>query len=68
MKRPRDINQHAKHTVDLATGLIEEPDAEPQGPQLRGVARANALSPQRRSEIARKAAAARWGKRTAAGG
>src|SRR5438128_1967746 len=32
----------------------------PQGPAARGVARAESLTPQRRSEIARKAAAQRW--------
>ena len=65
-KRPRDANQLAKHIVHLATGEAEE--AEPvsraegqrKGGQKGGKARADALSSERRSEIARKAAHARW--------
>ena len=66
-KRPRDLNQLAKSLVDDAT---DESDAnnEPTRDQVNGrrgglkggVARAEKLSPERRSEIARKAAQARW--------
>lgn len=67
-KRPRDTNQLAKMIVDISTGGIDE-----QMPELSvkaragklgglkgGKARADSLTPERRSEIAKKAAAARW--------
>ncbi len=69
-KRPRDPAQLAKLIVDIATGEVE--DREPT-PGERGVdpiavaigkkggtARAAKMPPERRSEIARKAAAKRW--------
>lgn len=73
-KRPRDPNQLAKLIVDIATG--EEPDPTPdpaegkdpaavsrgrKGGKKGGKARAEALTPEERSEIAKKAAEARWG-------
>jgi hypothetical protein len=71
-KRPRDTNQWAKRMVDIVTGDAD--DKEPT-PQERGVdpaasamgkkggpARAASLTPERRAEIARKAAAKRWAK------
>ncbi len=66
-KRPRDANQLAKHIVDLATGEANElvPDiaeGQQKGGLRGGRARAEALSPERRSEIASKAAKARWSK------
>jgi hypothetical protein len=72
-KRPRDTNQLAKLLVDIATG--EEPEAMPEeeSPKLTaavtrgrkgGKARAGALTPEERSEIARKAARARWGRQS----
>jgi len=68
-KRPRDLNQWAKHMVDLATG--EANDRESTATEVRaskggvkgGPARAAALTPEQRSEIARSAASARWKKR-----
>lgn len=63
-KRPRDANRLAKFIVDVATG--EEPEYEPdtsgqrKGGLKGGKARADKLSPEERSEIARKAAKARW--------
>ena len=69
-KRPRDPNQLAKSIIDIATG--EKPDRDPtpeeQGKdpaavamgKKGGKARADAMSPQRRAEIARMAAAKRW--------
>ena len=63
-KRPRDANQLAKFIVDLATG--EEPEFETdtsgqrKGGLKGGKARAEKLSPEHRSKIARKAAAKRW--------
>ena len=66
-KRPRDTNQLAKLIVDVATGERNDaPAAEPVNEFARagglkgGKARAENLSPDRRREIARKAAKARW--------
>lgn len=62
-KRPRDANQLAKFIVDVATG--DEPAYEPdtsgqrEGGVKGGKARADKLSPEERSEIAKKAAMAR---------
>lgn len=53
-----DVNENAKRIIDLATGQTEKP--KPEGRQLSGKARAAKLTPERRREIARKAAAARW--------
>lgn len=73
-KRPRDPNQLAKLVVDLATGEVDDVDNNQReqesvlttrarkGGEMGGVARAKALSPERRTEIAKAAAAARWGK------
>lgn len=73
-KRPRDANQLAKAIVDLATGEAEEkkPESEKdpaavalgrKGGLKGGKARAEKLTPEQRSEIARHAAKARWGKK-----
>lgn len=71
-KRPRDPNQLAKSIIDIATG--EKPDRDPtpeeQGKdpaavamgKKGGKARADSLTAEKRSEIARKAAERRWGK------
>jgi hypothetical protein len=73
-KRPRDPNQLAKSIIDIATGQQPSPvnngDASESGFAKRakaggvkgGPARAAALTPEQRSEIARAAAAARWKK------
>lgn len=67
-KRPRDPNQLAKLVVDIATGDIQEPEETPQAVRARnagkqgGPARAAKLTPERRSDIARHAASARWKK------
>ena len=69
-KRPRDPNQLAKSIIDIATG--EKPDRDPtpeeQGKdpaavalgKRGGKARADAMSPERKTEIAKTAAKARW--------
>ena len=67
-KRPRDTNQLAKLIVDVATGDVEDKGPEKaEGQRTGGLkggpARAKALSPSQRQEIARKAAAARWRQR-----
>ena len=65
-KRPADVIGGAVKVMRIATG--EEPeDRDTPAPspaqqlgKLGGAARAKALTPQRRAEIARKAAAKRW--------
>jgi hypothetical protein len=70
-KRPSDVNELAKQLVDEATGDAEpfDPDAgkDPaavalgrKGGLVGGKARAAKLTPEERSEAARKAARARW--------
>jgi hypothetical protein len=60
-KRPRDLNQWAKRMVDIATGEVEE--KKPVASAVKGGnARAKALSPQQRAQIAKDAADARWKK------
>jgi hypothetical protein len=73
-KRPRDPNELAKLVVDIATGQVaDEPDPEPvpgknpaavalgrRGGLKGGRARAASLTAEQRSDIARKAASARW--------
>jgi len=72
-KHPTDINQKAKSIVDIATGESEDTLLTPDGKNAAAVAlgkrgglkggpaRAKLLSARRRSEIAKQAAAARWG-------
>lgn len=68
---PRDPNQLAKMIVDMTLGEDEPEPPERvkdaasvelgrMGGLIGGKRRAAKLSPERRSEIARKAAAARW--------
>ena len=70
-KRPRDTNQLAKFITDLATGEIDQLKTDDgkdpaavalgrKGGLKGGAARSATLSPARRSQIAKKAAAARW--------
>jgi hypothetical protein len=76
-KRPRDPNQLGKLIVDLATGEADDPDPDAgkdpaavelgrKGGMKGGKARAAKMTPEQRSEAARKAAEARWGSRSAA--
>lgn len=71
-RMPTDRNQRARAIVDLATS--DEPVADPDagknpaavalgklGGRKGGKARAKKLTPEERSAIARRAAAARWG-------
>lgn len=74
-KRPRDASQLARHIVGIATGEVEDraPSPQEQGKDLAAVslgrrgglkggrARADRLTPEERSEIAKLAAAAGWG-------
>ena len=75
-RRPRDPNQLAKRIIDIATGSVSDDGSAPDpvdsaknphavalgrlGGKKGGAARANALSPEKRSEIAKRAARARW--------
>lgn len=77
---PRDPNQRAKATVDSIDAILDRwpeplPDDAPMkdpervargklGGAKGGKLRAEKLSPERRSEIARKAAEARWASRS----
>jgi hypothetical protein len=73
-KRPRDLNELARAIVDEATGETPaQPDDDGKDPAAvtlgrrgglkGGPARAKKLSAKKRSEIAKKAAAARWKER-----
>jgi hypothetical protein len=74
-KMPADPNRRAKATVDAIDAILDAwPEPVPQekdpsrvargklGGSKGGKLRAAKLSPERRVEIARKAAAARWGR------
>jgi hypothetical protein len=67
-KRPRDLNQWAKRMVDISTGEVVEQSQKmtekraSKAGDKGGPARARALTPEQRSEIARAASAARWKK------
>ena len=73
MKR-RDVNQIAFDTLQQAIGEIPKESAEQRktdamaigrkGGLKGGKARSASLTPERRSEIAKKAAAARWKSKT----
>jgi hypothetical protein len=70
-KRPRDPNQLAKLVVDIATGEVDDtPDESGKDPAAvalgrkgglkGGKARAERMTPEQRSEAAKRAAEARW--------
>ncbi|EAQ25381.1 hypothetical protein ROS217_04785 [Roseovarius sp. 217] len=66
-KRPRDANQLAHMIAGIATGEVddsvpEKAEGQRKGGLRGGKARAESLSPEKRSEIAQKAAKARWTK------
>ena len=63
-KRPGDVVGCAVKVMKIATGEIEEelPSKTRNGGLKGGKARAEALTPERRSEIGKAAARARWGK------
>ena len=74
LPRPRDPNQLAKLIADIATGNTQDALFTDDGRDVAAVlmgrrgglkggrARADSLSPERRQEIARAAAKARWEK------
>ena len=75
-KRPRDTNQLAKLIADIAAGDVEDRATTPEeegkdpaavargrkGGKAGGLARKEAILPERRKQIAKIAARARWGK------
>lgn len=79
-KRPRDPNQLAKWIVDMSTGDVPEPPAGPPQPPtdlkaymsaigrkgglIGGKRRLKTMTGAERSKAAKKAAKARWGKKT----
>jgi hypothetical protein len=70
LKRPRDPIALAKLVGDIATGQAEDvaddrrDQAAAELGRKGGAARAASLTKKRRAEIAKKAAAKRWGKKT----
>ncbi|QIE54164.1 RNA-binding protein [Pikeienuella piscinae] len=64
-KRPADVIGNAVLIAKIATGEIEDTTLAAPGRRKSGLAggkaRAESLSAEQRSEIARKAASARWG-------
>ena len=67
-KRPRDPNELARFVVDVATGEVDDTVSPKQAAtrkagKVGGQARSKSLTPERRSEIARLAAEARWKKK-----
>ncbi len=69
-KRPADVIGNAVRVMRIATGEIEEgaPPEDGKDPaavsmgKRGGAARAKSMTPERRAEIAKAAAAKRWGK------
>lgn len=60
--RPRDMNELAVHIGKIATHEVEDVTPVVNPASKRGDARAAKLTPERRKEIAKKAANARWRK------
>lgn len=74
-RHPRDPNQLGKLIVDLATGEAEKPDPDEgkdptavalgrKGGLKGGKARAASMTAEQRSEAAKKAAKARWSRKS----
>ena len=66
-KRPADVNARAVMIARIATGEIDDaPPDDGKDPAAKalgkkgGAARAKSMSPERRAEIAKEAAVARW--------
>lgn len=65
-KRPADVVSNAVHVMRVLTGEaddvqpVEKNKAAQELGRKGGAARANAMTPARRTEIARKASAKRW--------
>ena len=66
-KRPSDTIANALHVAKIATGEAEEAyvdESKQPGGRKGGRARADALTPGQRRQIAESGAAARWGEHT----
>jgi hypothetical protein len=68
-KRPADVNARAVLIARIATGEVEDvPENDGKDPAAKalgkkgGAARAAKMTPERRAEIAKKAASSRWGR------
>lgn len=69
-KRPADVVSNAVHVMKVLTGEADDgaPVDDSKDPAAKalgakgGAARAKAMTPERRAEIAKAAAAKRWGK------
>ena len=69
-KRPADVVSNAVHIMKVLTGEADDvaPADDGKDPAAKalgakgGAARAKAMTPERRAEIARAAAAKRWGR------
>ena len=62
-KRPGDTIANALHVAKIATGEVGETyvdESKRPGGRKGGRARADAMTPEQRSEIAQRAAAAHW--------
>lgn len=62
-KRPGDTIANALHVAKIGTGAAEESyvdESKQLGGQKGGRARADALTPEQRRQIAKEAAKARW--------
>jgi hypothetical protein len=72
-RMPTDLNTLAAKITEMATNEQPEPEDDGKNPaavalgrlggKKGGKARAESLTPERRKEIAQRAAAARWGKK-----
>jgi hypothetical protein len=66
-KRPADVNARAIMIAKIATGEVDDtPEDDGKDPAAKalgkkgGTARAKSMTPERRAEIAKKAASSRW--------
>jgi hypothetical protein len=64
-KRPADVIGNAVHIMQIATGEIQDTAKAKTGKTRSGIAgaaaRSRSMTPQQRTDVAKKAASARWG-------
>ncbi|MFN0278017.1 MAG: histone H1 [Pyrinomonadaceae bacterium] len=73
-KPPKDTNELAAYILRVTTGETEKIEAPKKNPKFKalsdlgsskgGTARKDSLTPEKRKEIAKKAAKARWANKT----